>query len=856
MRTLRRPYSSRLALIVLFAAPLFAQSGQQYGLRVNGAPIATARPASRIADEWFVPLVPVARALGAEVQLNPQFRSLRVVLNDGTVASYDGISGRIFRGAVLAGEVVNFRLVDLTTGAENILFPLSGVIPLFRVTAREDRDQAVLEIDAIPPAAAGVRDGPAFQLSSLDYKTSVLANDTTWQQTTAVHADALAGSHRITAAADVGRFSGSSFLKFRTGFVRVEATPTISFTLGDQAGGRFIEALQNTVRGAGVTKAFGDLRVSLYGGRAASTISASLGTLGLPRYDSTIAGLDIERRLKTVTFAFGANSFQSPNRRGIAAGGAILGRAARNEFRLQGVAGNFSGASLRQIYLYRANRDGEPLPGTNDANQQPVAVTPSGSVISTDQVLATVRGAAYGLSVTDAFTPFKGNQLTLTGAFDRYSRNFLVVRQDARFSAVNRSSASAVVRPNRFVSFNGGINRSRWLLGDPNPQNGLSYGATVAPPGKLPLVLSYFHSGQRLTSFGPSRFDLDQYSAHLPRIGRFSASAVMSDVKFNQIRSRAFTETVSVNFKRYGRFSAHDQRQLGNIHSYGGDWNMQFRRTGTNILFGLERQTARNMPSYLAPVAALTVPLPRGQTFRFSYMNQRGYQMMQFEISGPIIRPREMVQTETQQVLRVLSTLTGQIYHDANNNGAFDPATDRPLANLKVIIDGHLSTTTDSRGYYNFDGLTPGSHRVQADIRNVPANLVLMTEEYMAIVIPYRQNEQNFRAVETGRILGRVSLITPDERGRPQTVAYPNIRVVAAATRDSYSEEGGIYVLTDLPPGTYQVRPDPAFIPAGFIARPAVRTVRVSPNQTTRDIDFELSRPVVVKQAPPLPPKR
>ena len=131
-----------------------AQAPQEYALRINGNPIVTTRPAVRVAGEWFVPLAPVARALGSDLKLDPTAQSFRIVRGDGVTASYDAASGRILQGAVLAAQVANFRQIQLNVGVDNILFPLDGVIALFGVTVREDFDRQILEIESLPSTGA------------------------------------------------------------------------------------------------------------------------------------------------------------------------------------------------------------------------------------------------------------------------------------------------------------------------------------------------------------------------------------------------------------------------------------------------------------------------------------------------------------------------------------------------------------------------------------------------------------------------------------------------------------------------------------------------------------------------------
>ena len=91
------------------------------GLAVNENPIVTARPVTRIGDEWFLPLVPIAEALGAEIQVSGDPQQLNVRRSDGTTVSYDSRTGEIRSRVVLVGRVLldgrlwcKLRLLELS----------------------------------------------------------------------------------------------------------------------------------------------------------------------------------------------------------------------------------------------------------------------------------------------------------------------------------------------------------------------------------------------------------------------------------------------------------------------------------------------------------------------------------------------------------------------------------------------------------------------------------------------------------------------------------------------------------------------------------------------------------------------
>jgi TPR repeat len=833
-------------LAYLLTAVAAAQSPQQYSLKVNGLPVSAIRPATRIAGEWYVPLAPLARALGADLKVDATAQSLRVLRSDGVTTSYDATTGRILQGSLVLAQIKNFRLVQLNVGIENLFFPLDAVIALLGVNARENTEQAVLEIDSLPPAATGAPGSHSVQLASLDELYTFFTNGPTWQQAFDMRGQALAGSSSLTANLELNRVVGGPFFDFRQGTARFETASHRAITAGDQGTSGDLDALSNSVRGLGYEWRWNRYVFDVYGGRAASTVSSSVGSVGLANYDTTLAGFRIHGKYGKSDLSVGANTFRGERRRGITFGVGYKGNYARNDFRVQGLLGSFSGFSLRPVLKLVESSLLTQSQGQEVGNLPSVADSRTSIIESTEET-ARVKGSAYGFSILDSFAPFKSTLLLFTGLWEQYSKNFLVVRDEAQFSAVSRKSLSTGFRPSRYFGFTGSVRRSTALLGNPALDRGFAYGANAITPGRVPVQFSYFRSVQTLGA----RFAMTQYSLNLPHVSRYSASSVYSEFRFGDTLTRSITNTVSADFKRLGQLGVHDQLQFGYGHNYGVDWARQFKRTGIYFAGGLERQSILGQRSITAPVGALRVPLPRGQHFAVSYFSLRGSKLLRFEIGGPIFRPRELVSSVTQTGVIVPVSISGQVYYDVDSDERFKAGVDRPLDHLQVWLDGQESTTTDAGGYFRFDGLPPGPHHLRVVITNLPADLVVVRDEVIMGAIPYARNREDFRAVRVGRITGVLRLATMNESGETVETPFPDARIVATGNRETFSEREGDFVLADLPPGSYQLSVDTATIPRGFVATPKVRTVQVKSGQSTEGVDFVLARPVIVKPAPP-----
>src|SRR5260370_2610990 len=102
-------------------------------MTVNGNPVVTARPVIRIGDEWFLPLLPIANAVGAELQLSGPPLQLNVRRSDATTISYDSRTGEIRSQGVLIGRVKGFEQIQIVVLNEDLLFPLGRVLSFLGV---------------------------------------------------------------------------------------------------------------------------------------------------------------------------------------------------------------------------------------------------------------------------------------------------------------------------------------------------------------------------------------------------------------------------------------------------------------------------------------------------------------------------------------------------------------------------------------------------------------------------------------------------------------------------------------------------------------------------------------------------
>ena len=840
---------------------------QAPALRVNGNPLVTSRPVTQVGKEWHLPLVPIARALGMEVSAAADGQGLRVRRADGVEITYDARTGEIRQRFVLVGQVPNYHQVQIVPRLDEILFPLSGVAALLGVSVQEDTDRNLLVIEPLAAATASLGTGPresAFHLASLQYNYGLFLNGPNYGQQAQLRGEGLLGGTQLTGDLLLSRLPGRSFLGFRQGSVSALFSGGRRLTLGDQPTFLGVDALLTTVRGVGYERKLGGFDASLYGGRGVGSTLLSAQGLSFARYDTNLAGIGFRRRSKNREFSFGGNIFGGPERSGSTAGVAYSLRQARNEFRAQGLAGWFSGLSSRSI-LVRSDAAALPLGGAA-ANAQAEHASPLGGlsvldgqgqpILLTEQYQrARVRGGALGVSVADTFNPFK--QLSVTGQWERYGKNFLTTREDARFNGISNSAVSVALRPIQYVGFTAGASNREFLLGKSDRVRNYNYGASGSAP-HFPLQVAYFRSIQLDPASPFQRFSFEQYSVTTTRIKRYTAFLSYSNIQLGrEMTLRTASATIMAEYGRYGRFSFHDQLQLGTNQRVGGEWYLPLRKEQSFLRFGIDRFTSRGLAPRLMPVVGLRVPLPRGQSFQLTYLGDRDTHMLQFELGGPLVRHRELARNTLGVPTVVVQTpLLGRVYFDSDVNNDFTPDRDKPVADVRVWLDDKPAFT-NAQGMFRFEQVAPGAHRLRAELAGIPAGFVFSgPAERTIAVVPYRVNSQDFRIIQTARVMGRVVYMDYHSNGGDGPVERPfaDAHIVAGNDLDSFSESNGSFLIGDMPPGTYQLRVDTATIPAGYVVQPSLLTVEAKPGQTLSDVLFHLvvpPKPIIEKALPP-----
>jgi hypothetical protein len=428
---------------------------------------------------------------------------------------------------------------------------------------------------------------------------------------------------------------------------------------------------------------------------------------------------------------------------------------------------------------------------------------------------------------------------------------------DPRFSGQSNEALSVAFRPIQNISLTAGINNREYLLGEPSRLSGQNFGALATLPGRQTVQFGFFRSVQSDSASPLGKMFMTQFSFAVPNFNRYSAYAYYTETGFPGESARHLNTVFAIDLRSRGRITLNDQLQLHNTHRWGLDWYLDLPKSNAFVRIGIDRSQARDTSAGWYPLVGLGMPLPRGHSLQISYQADRDSRTLRVEIGGsPIREPERRTGAGGPRSFLRLAQVMGRVFLDENLNGILDEAVDRPIANVQVQLDGTQVAFTDARGFFRFEQVDPGAHSVRADLEGLPADMVFAdVAEKTIAVFPYRENTLNFSVVRTGRIAGEVTCM--DYRGdsdAPVERPLPDVRIVAELKHDTFSELKGDFLLGDLPPGTYEVKLDPATLPEGYVPQPVSIRAVIKPGETVRDVAFRLvvpPKPVVQKILPP-----
>ncbi len=179
------------------------------------------------------------------------------------------------------------------------------------------------------------------------------------------------------------------------------------------------------------------------------------------------------------------------------------------------------------------------------------------------------------------------------------------------------------------------------------------------------------------------------------------------------------------------------------------------------------------------------------------------------------------------------SFISGRVFMDLNNNGFFD-ATDVPMPEMEIFLDGKQSTRTDENGNYRFSFVPRGEHTVGINLGCIPAEMGTQKKGEKINTQLFSRPRVDFALGKLGLIEGIIfyddnknSSFDEGEKGLPNVVLGLNGFLTT-------SDKDGRFRFANLPPGTY-VLETKVLPPETFLASSDLIYIYIKPGQEFKD---------------------
>jgi hypothetical protein len=781
----------------------------------------------------FLPVASIARALGDVCKVDAAKRTFEVRRQTGVVARFDAGLNQVSENNSVILSVSNAADISFPPNADELMLPIEIVSALLDASIRPDDAAHAIRVTRGRALGATntVRTGAArapFELYQLGYDYNLNSYSASSYQSLTLRADGRIGDGRfslLTNSSTGG--AGASFAPLRNGTFTYERPNEQRFIGGDFGTGTDLLFMSSTVRGASAQLPVGGARLTLFAGRAISGVSqlhpqeSSLlpddfqqPELTQPhkiRYDTNVFGASAtfnasggaaSSRPGQTLFSVGVIRFDGAGRSGEMFTGSARYASARGRFQGDVGAGRFSGA----------RSDGSRADGV---------------------ALAADLSASYDLN----------NQLTIQGRYAHIGANFLGT-QSGMHEPVRAASGGATWRPADWLaaSVTGSFATRPQTVALPRQRERFLTTTLNLTPGRAWPTVFFSHTESRATKssgaytlFNASKdFSGWRLFLNATRIKSFGAAFLSAQVGANVRVGEAGALSLSQSFGSRGALGGavdwNGQTFLDKRISFGAGLNYQ-RMAGTHV------STAGRIFS--------TVRLPRESSVQFTYLQgQTGAQIL-FSLRGTLLRTRKSESSINAPVAELDSygAFYGRVYQDLNLNGQYEPGLDKPQANVKIRVDGNRYVVSDESGRYRVDNIRAGEHAINLDLLSVRADLTLLDGAQQAAgLLPGRDSIVDFRLVRTGRITGLVWL---DLNGNNQLdegeQPLAGVRIVTGSSRDTLTDDNGVFVIGDLPPGDHVVLIDEKTLPEKTVSAKGTLTSKVVAGSETDNVNFPVT---------------
>lgn len=795
--------------------PSGAGQVQFASITVNGRSLTGPNSAAQRRDgRTLIPTVRIARALGDEVAVDPAARLITVRRQTGLTADLDTRLGQVRENGSLVLTVSNASEIVFSPNPDDLLLPVEIAASLLDVSIRYDADKNSVIVtrgggETVTPGSKSGRS--AVELHQIDYEYALNRYSRASAHNFTLTAAGRLGDGRFSLSTNSTLASGNN-VSLRNGTFSLERPNGQRFVAGDFGTGSNLQFLNTYLRGGSASVPIGSTVLTAFAGRAFSGViipvidplqqnptQTNFGRRA--RYDTNVFGAFVSRDStvgilpSSMSFSAGLMRFSGANRSGDVIAGSVNYGVSR--FRLQGDIGFGKFEGVRP--------DNSRFQGT---------------------------GAAVDLTGTFQVS----ENFAFQGRIARIGENFLSPQSGLR-EPVSLQAAGFTWSPKSWLSASFNASTSRRPGDDMQNNKFLTAAISITPRPGLPNF--YFSHTQNSTSqIRSGAFTMLTASKEFSRFRLF-----LNATRVKTLGPATINAQLGANYSINDRNSIEVTQGVGSRGLLNGqfDWrssNMLGGRLSFSAGAGYNRDNTAGFSVFEKVSASLT--LPRQTSLQLTYLQTNAGPTMLISLRGSLFRKRgtrEFLSSAPAQ-MNSYGKISGRVYQDVDLNGSFDPAIDKPQAEVKVRVDGNRYVVSDENGLYRFDSVIEGDHRVYLDLLSVRADLTVLDGDAKNTMLEAgRDSILDFRVVRTGRISGRAWLDT-NENGEFDEGETPlaDTRVVTASGRDTLTDSDGYFSVADLPPGDHVVLLDEKTIPEKTMSGFKPLAVRVLPGKEAGEI--------------------
>lgn len=793
---------------------------------VNGRTLTGPNSSAQIrgARVWL-PATVVARALGDRLSIDQRERTATVERADGVVAVFEAASGQVVENASVILSSRSASEIAFPQNPEELLLPAETASAIFGASVRYDDAGSRVLVDR-GRIADGFVTGTArsgfgeIHRAMIGYDMNRYSGSQS--QNLQLQVAGRVGSGRFSFDSNLAGRGFRDLLPRRTQFA-LELPGGARFRAGDVETGSSLMFLGAGIRGGAVEFDLKRTAVVLFGGRSASgdvqPIEDPDGNVVFPRSA-------FGRRFDTSTFGGGVSRdfrvLGSAHSLTLSAGGMYFdGRARSGRFGTVSVA---AGAS-------RFRLEANVAAGTFRGR------TSDGRAVN-----------GFGSALDVAFTWQVLERLSLQGRYSNVGRNFLAAQTGSREPMETRAAGMSWSPANWLTaSFN---LSTTGRPGDNGRRESFLTGALALSPGDGTLRFFLSHTASRSRFFRDGAFTLVNGSKDFGRWRAFFAATRMKT-----LGPASANVTFGSEFRLDERQRLEAAQGIGTNRSLTGslDWRLSgLFRDRVEIAAGVGYNASKSGGASIFERASFLVKLPRETSLQVNFNRAGSRSSLLVGLKIRLFKRREaasFLAAEPSEMNRI-GVVTGRVFQDIDGDGKFSALADRAQAAVRVRIDGNRYVETDSNGFFRFDGVVAGNHRVYLDLTSVRADLTMLDGDAREFeLLPGGSTAVDFRLVRTGVVRGRVWFDAngngqPDENEAPMA----EVRIVTASGRDTITDENGYFAITDLAPGVHVVLIDEKTLPENVVAVRGQVSVKVEPGGASdAGILLAANRPAEVK---------